>query len=80
MRSTIEEAACWHTRLSSGLADAERREFEGWVAEPGNAREFNACRYLLDVAIELKGHQRAELLASIADVKPARAWLAGLRE
>ncbi|MGH8300790.1 MAG: FecR family protein [Steroidobacteraceae bacterium] len=80
MRSPIDEAACWHTRLSSGLTDADRREFEGWIAEPGNAREFNACRYVLDVAMELKGHQRAEVLASVADLKPARAGLAGLRE
>lgn len=80
MRSPTQEAARWHTRLGSGLTEAQRREFEAWVANPANAREFHACRYLLDVAMELKGRQREEVLASIEDAKPARSSLAALRQ
>jgi len=79
-RQATHEAASWHTRLGRGLAETERREFEGWIAEPANAREFDACRYLADVAMELKGRQRAELLASIADAKPPSRWIVALRE
>ncbi len=72
------DAAGWHTRLGRGdLTEAERREFEVWIAEPANAREFDACRYLLDVATELKGQTRAEVLASVAEARPAFAWLHG---
>ena len=80
MRSATQEAARWHTRLGSGLTEAQRREFEAWVAKPANAGEFHACRYLLDVAMELKGRQRVEVLASIEDAKPARSRLAALRQ
>jgi transmembrane sensor len=76
----IQAAAGWHTRLGRGLTDAERREFEGWIAEPANAREFDACRYLVDVTTELKGPARAEVLASIAQAKPAFSRLRALRE
>lgn len=72
-----DQAASWHTRLGRGLTEAERVEFEVWIAEPANAREFDACRYLLDVAMELKGKARAEVLSSVADAKPAFSWLRG---
>jgi transmembrane sensor len=73
--NTCHQAASWHTRLGRGLTDAERSEFELWIAEPANAREFDACRYLVDVATELKGPARAELLAGVAEAKPALSWL-----
>ncbi len=80
MRSATHAAARWHSRLGSGLTEAQRREFEDWVAEPANAREFDACRYLVDVAMELKGRLRVEVLVSIEGAKPARSRLAALRE
>ncbi len=64
-------AAHWHMRLSRGLSEAERRGFERWIAEPGNAREFNAQRAILDVVTELKGRPRTDVLASISDAEPA---------
>ncbi|MDE2051073.1 MAG: FecR domain-containing protein [Gammaproteobacteria bacterium] len=79
-KAATHEAASWHTRLGRGLTDLERCEFEGWIAEPANAREFDACRYLVDVATELKGHQRAEVLASIAGAGRGSPWLAALRQ
>lgn len=81
-RATIHEAAGWHTRLGRGrrLTEAERCEFEGWIAEPANTREFDACRAIVDVTMDLRGPQRAELLASIADARPAARGLRALRE
>ena len=72
------EAAGWHNRIARGLTDAERPAFEAWIAEPANAREFNAYRTLLDVALELKGRQRADVLGSIGDARPALSWLRAL--
>ncbi|HEV7138105.1 MAG TPA: FecR domain-containing protein [Steroidobacteraceae bacterium] len=80
MKPPTREAARWHTRLGGGLTTAERREFQEWIADPANAREFEACRYLVDVAMELKGRQRLEVLASVAHAKAARSWGAALRE
>lgn len=77
--SRIDEAAGWHTRLGRGLTDRQRGEFESWIADPANALEFDCCRTLLDMAMELKGRARAEVLASI-EPKPALPWLAALRE
>lgn len=66
-------AANWHMRLSHGLTETERRGFERWIAEPGNAREFHAQRAILDVMTELKGRPCADVLSSIGDAeaKPA---------
>jgi transmembrane sensor len=64
-------AAAWHTRMSRGLTQAERRGFEAWIAQPAHAREFHAQRAILDVMPELKGPARAEVLADLAE--PTRA-------
>jgi transmembrane sensor len=79
-RPVRDEAASWHTCICRGLTDAQRSAFEAWIAEPANAREFHAQRALLDVAMELKGRQRAEVLASIGQPKVAVSWVAALRE
>jgi len=65
------QAAGWHTRIGSGLTDAERRGFEGWIANSGNGREFRTQRFILDVATEFKGRRQAEVLASIAEPEVA---------
>lgn len=73
------QAASWHTRIGRGLSAAQRRVFEGWIAHPANAREFNAQRYLLDVSMELKGRAVADVIGSIRepvrpDLPPVRKW------
>ncbi|MGA7537642.1 MAG: FecR domain-containing protein [Steroidobacteraceae bacterium] len=76
-------AAAWHTRMSRGLSETERRGLERWIAKPVNAREFHAQRAILDVMTELKGEPRHDVLASIAEPAPAsslppgpKRWLA----
>ncbi|MGH8290131.1 MAG: FecR family protein [Steroidobacteraceae bacterium] len=64
-------AAAWHTRMSRGLSETERRGFEGWIAKPVNAREFHAQRAILDVLMELKGYPRTDVLASVSEPAPA---------
>jgi transmembrane sensor len=81
-RRIRNRAAAWHTRLGHGLTDAQRATFEAWIAQPANAREFNAQRALLDVTSELKGRARAQLLDSAASAAgrssrgSLRTWLA----
>lgn len=75
-----DQAASWHTRIGRGLSILERQDFEGWIAEPANAREFNAQRYLLDVSMDLKGRLRAEVLESVRELKPALSWAPTLRQ
>lgn len=81
-RRVRNRAAAWHTRLGRGLTAAQRAGFEAWIAQPANAREFNAQRILLDVTSELNGEAHAGVLASIAGVdahapgEGPRAWLA----
>ncbi len=62
-------AARWHTRIGRGLTEAQRARFEGWIASPANAREFQAQRALLDAAAELKGRPCAEVLDSLVAPK-----------
>ncbi|HEX5207106.1 MAG TPA: FecR domain-containing protein [Steroidobacteraceae bacterium] len=75
------QAAGWHTRIGSGLSDGERLGFEGWIANPGNEREFRTQRFILDVATEFKGRRQADILSSIAEPEVAsplallRRWL-----
>ena len=76
-RRIRDQAASWHTRISGGLTDAQRRRFETWIAYPGNAREYHAQRAVLDVAMELNGRPRAGVVASIAE--PPLPRLAALR-
>jgi transmembrane sensor len=71
-------AAAWHTRMSRGLTETERRGFEGWIAQPVNAREFHAQRAILDVVTELKGRARTDVLASFSEPTPALALISSL--
>jgi transmembrane sensor len=64
-------AAAWHTRMSGGLTQSERRGFEAWLAEPAHTREFNAQRAILDVMTELKGAARAEVLQGLSHATAA---------
>ena len=75
------QAAGWHTRLGSGLSEAERRGFEDWIANRANEREFRTQRLILDVATEFKGRSLSDVLASVAEPAPSlfalpRRWLA----
>ncbi|HEY6516963.1 MAG TPA: FecR domain-containing protein [Steroidobacteraceae bacterium] len=75
-----DEAASWHTRIARGLSIVERQDFEAWIAEPANAREYNAQRYLLDMSMELKGRLRAEVLESVGELKSALSRASGLHQ
>ena len=79
-RQRRDQAASWHTRIGRGLSIPERHEFETWIADPMNAREFRAQRALLDGVMELKGRPCAEVLGSIGEVKPEFSWLGTLGE
>ena len=78
-RRARNEAPKWHARFGN-LSEAERREFEAWFVEPANAREFRACQTLHDMAMEFKGRQHEEVLASIADTRSSAGFVARLRE
>jgi transmembrane sensor len=73
-RRIRQQAARWHTRLGRRLTIVQRQAFEAWIADPVNAREFHAQRYLLDVVMELKGRPCADLHDSVSEAKPARSW------
>jgi transmembrane sensor len=73
-RRIRHQAARWHTRIGRRLSVVHREAFETWIANPVNAREFNAQRYLLDVLTELKGRPCTDLLDSVSEAKPARSW------
>ncbi|MGH8328588.1 MAG: FecR family protein [Steroidobacteraceae bacterium] len=73
LRRLRSQAATWHTLMGRGLTSAQRNGFETWIADPINEREFHAQRALLDVAMELKGRPRADLLGTLAEPK-ARSW------
>jgi transmembrane sensor len=73
-RRIRHQAARWHTRIGRRLTVVQRQAFETWIANPVNAREFNAQRYLLDVLMELKGRPCTDLLDSVGEAKPARSW------
>ena len=82
-RRVRHQAASWHTRIGRRLTIVQRQAFEAWIADPDNAREFNAQRYLLDVLMDLKGRPCADVLDSVREVRPARSltrilweWLA----
>jgi transmembrane sensor len=72
-RRIRHQAAQWHTRIGRRLTIAQRQAFETWIADPGNTREFNTQRYLLDVTMELKGRPCSDLLASVTEAKPERS-------
>ncbi|MGH8202920.1 MAG: FecR family protein [Steroidobacteraceae bacterium] len=75
-----DQSASWLTRINRGLSIVERQDFESWIAEPANAREYNAQRYLLDMSMELKGRLRADVLDSVGEIRPARRqWFAPAR-
>ena len=73
------EAADWHNRVWRGLSAAERRVFEAWIVEPTNSREFRALQTLHDVAMELKGRRREEVLG-LMEGKSRVGWVARLRQ
>jgi hypothetical protein len=73
-RKVRHESAGWHTRIGRRLTITQRRAFELWIADPVNAREFNAQRYLLDVTLKLNGAGATR--ASIRTSSPAQAKLA----
>jgi len=79
LRRIRAQAAGWHTLMGRGrgLTNAQRNGFETWIADPINEREFHAQRALLDVAMELKGRLRADLLGTLAEAR-ARSWGARL--
>jgi transmembrane sensor len=79
-RRVRHRAAGWHTRIGRRLTIVQRQAFESWIADPVNAREFHAQRYLLDVLMELKGRPRTDLLDSVSEAKPARSWAPALRQ
>jgi transmembrane sensor len=74
-RRAGRQAAGWLTRIDCGLTNAERDGFESWIAEPVNAREFDAHRAVRDMTIELKGPARAQVLASVEEPRAERARL-----
>lgn len=74
LRRLRTQAATWHTLMGRGLTNAQRHGFETWIADPINEREFHAQRALLDVAMELKGRPRADLLGTVAEQKAAHRW------
>ncbi|MFZ0500015.1 MAG: FecR domain-containing protein [Steroidobacteraceae bacterium] len=78
-RRVRHQAAKWHTRIGRRLTIVQRQAFEAWIADPVNAREFHAQRYLLDVLTELKGRLCADVVSSIAEAKPALPWAPALR-
>ncbi len=53
--------------MEQGLSEADRPGFESFIADPLNAREFHELRAIGDVAAELDGNSRAELVRSIAE-------------
>ena len=60
--SRSARAASWNVRLGSGeITEAERAEMLEWMLEPGNAREYEAHRQLLDWTHDLGPAQKAEL-------------------
>jgi transmembrane sensor len=73
-RRIRHQAARWHTRIGRRLTIGQRQAFEAWIADPANAREFNAQRYLLDVTMDLKGRPCTDLLDSVSEGRPARSW------
>lgn len=79
-RRARHQAAGWHTRIGRRLTIVQRQAFETWIADPVNAREFHAQRYLLDVLMELKGRPCADVLDSVAEAKPALSWAPALRQ
>jgi transmembrane sensor len=75
-RRVRDLAARWHTRISHGLTDAQRGRFEGWIASPANAREFQAQRAVLDAVTELKGRPLTDVLDSVTEPEAALSWAA----
>ena len=84
-RRARRAGSLWVTRVEQGLSQAERPAFESFIADPLNAREFHELRAIGDVAAELDGNARAELVRSIAEPdasgrpRPARGrlWVGG---
>lgn len=79
-RKIRRQSAAWHTRISKGMSEAQRRAFELWIAEPPNAREFRAQRVLIDGVVELKGRPGIPSAAQLKFAKPpATRFVSALR-
>jgi len=70
-RKRIAEAASWNVRLDSGaMIHSERARLHEWLADPGNAREYEAQRRLLAWAQDLPAGAKAELGSLLSPVTP----------
>jgi transmembrane sensor len=76
-RIRSRRAARWNVRLGSGeISEAERARMLEWMLEPGNAREYEAQRQLLDWTHDLAPAQKAELARTLDSRGRGRAvWL-----
>ncbi len=79
-RRARRQAALWLARMGGTFAPERQRAFESWIAEPLNAQEFRELRAVCDVAAELKGPARVEVLESIEPAArrgaaPGLLWL-----
>lgn len=72
-RRSRRQAALWLTRVTGAFTARHQRAFEAWIADPLNAREFRELRAVCDVAAELKGPARMEVLESIVEPPPRAA-------
>lgn len=70
-----KQAAAWVNAVREPFDPQRQRVFAAWLADPLNAQEFREQRTLCDVAADLKGPPRAEVLESITD-RGARGGLA----
>ena len=70
--------------MDEPLAPQCQRAFTAWLAEPLQAREFRELRTVCDVAADLSGPAKAEVLQSIAERaacergRPGAGWLSAV--
>jgi transmembrane sensor len=70
-----EQASHWASRmhdLSDPLGPAEREEFEKFVADPANEREFRASNMIIAMASELPAADRARWVEEYSSVSDER--------
>lgn len=82
-RRARKQAALWLVRMGGAFAPESQRAFEEWIADPVNAQEFRELRAVCDVASELKGLARVEVLESIEPQRrrgaaPGSLWLSAV--
>lgn len=71
------QAAAWVSSMDEPLAPRRRHAFTAWLAEPLHAREFRELRAICDVAADLTGPAKAEVLESIAETASCKRPRAG---